>query len=346
MQTASPIIPLRSRQERARRRTRGRTLARLTRFPLALALLSLAFGAAAPAAGPPMPLVARGVNVLGTKVGGMTSEQARRHVKAAFVRPLRFRLGTETWSARPSELGASADVGAAVSRALRARPGRRLPLEVGIWKVRLRKYVAGLDHKYSYPAESSKLVGLSADLQPAISESRPGRRVDTEAMAQGIVSVLRSGRRPVVPLKLKTIQPAVTAGDFGSIIVIKRSSNELNLYNGMQLVQSFRVATGRAEYPTPLGEWSIVSMQQDPWWYPPQTSEWAKGLKPVPPGPGNPLGTRWMGLSAAGVGIHGTPDSASIGYSASHGCIRMLISDATWLFDHVSVGTPVFVVSA
>ena len=43
------------------------------------------------------------------------------------------------------------------------------------------------------------------------------------------------------------------------------------------------------------------------------------------PGPGNPLGTRWMGLSAAGVGIHGTPDDASIGYSASHGCIRMHI---------------------
>ena len=50
-----------------------------------------------------------------------------------------------------------------------------------------------------------------------------------------------------------------------------------------------------------------------------------------------------MGLSAAGVGIHGTPDAASIGYSASHGCIRMLIPDAEWLFQHVHVGTPVVV---
>ena len=66
--------------------------------------------------------------------------------------------------------------------------------------------------------------------------------------------------------------------------------------------------------------------------------------KPIPPGPGNPLGTRWMGLSAPLVGIHGTPDAASIGYSASHGCIRMLIPDATWLFDRVRIGTPVLIV--
>jgi lipoprotein-anchoring transpeptidase ErfK/SrfK len=50
-----------------------------------------------------------------------------------------------------------------------------------------------------------------------------------------------------------------------------------------------------------------------------------------------------MGLNAAGVGIHGTPDAASIGYSASHGCIRMHIPDAEWLFTHVVIGTPVYI---
>ena len=60
-----------------------------------------------------------------------------------------------------------------------------------------------------------------------------------------------------------------------------------------------------------------------------------RAQKPVPPGPGNPLGTRWMGISAPGVGLHGTPDAASIGYSASHGCIRMRIPDAEWLFNNV-----------
>ena len=62
-------------------------------------------------------------------------------------------------------------------------------------------------------------------------------------------------------------------------------------------------------------------------------------------GPGNPLGTRWMGISAPYVGIHGTPDAASIGYSASHGCIRMRIPDAEWLFSHVEIGTPVFIIA-
>jgi lipoprotein-anchoring transpeptidase ErfK/SrfK len=86
-------------------------------------------------------------------------------------------------------------------------------------------------------------------------------------------------------------------------------------------------------------------MQRNPWWRPPD-SPWAQGLKPIPPGPGNPLGTRWMGLDAAGVGMHGTPDDASIGYSASHGCIRMHVPDAEWLFNQVHIGTPVFIVSA
>ncbi|TML54648.1 MAG: L,D-transpeptidase, partial [Actinobacteria bacterium] len=45
-------------------------------------------------------------------------------------------------------------------------------------------------------------------------------------------------------------------------------------------------------------------------------------------------------------GMHGTPDDASIGYSASHGCIRMHIPDAEWLFNQVRLGTPVFIVSA
>jgi lipoprotein-anchoring transpeptidase ErfK/SrfK len=51
-----------------------------------------------------------------------------------------------------------------------------------------------------------------------------------------------------------------------------------------------------------------------------------------------------MGLSTPGVGIHGTPNSSSIGYSLSHGCIRMYIPDAEWLFNHVNVGTPVFII--
>src|SRR5204863_8990401 len=98
-------------------------------------------------------------------------------------------------------------------------------------------------------------------------------------------------------------------------------------------------------HPTLVGACVVAVMWRNPWWYPPATP-WALGAKPIPPGPGNPLGTRWMGLTAPGVGIHGTPDPASIGYSASHGCIRMRIPEAEWLFRHVRIGTTVFIVAA
>jgi L,D-transpeptidase ErfK/SrfK len=127
--------------------------------------------------------------------------------------------------------------------------------------------------------------------------------------------------------------------------VIKRGANTLSLYNGMRFVKSFGVATGQRQYPTPLGRFRVVVKWKNPWWYPPN-SAWARGKEPVPPGPGNPLGTRWMGISSPGVGIHGTPEPGSIGYSVSHGCIRMRIPDAEWLFNRVTVGTTVFIVAA
>ena len=108
-------------------------------------------------------------------------------------------------------------------------------------------------------------------------------------------------------------------------------------------MRAFAVATGQAIYPTPKGTFHVIVKWKNPWWYPPTQDDWAKGLQPVPPGPSNPLGTRWMGLSAPGVGIHGTDEPASIGYSASHGCIRMQVPDAEWLFDRVDVGTTVFI---
>ena len=153
-----------------------------------------------------------------------------------------------------------------------------------------------------------------------------------------------------VQLAVRTLKPRVTEKSVGLAIVIKRASNRLVLYkpNGakkMRVKRKFDVATGLAAYPTPLGSYEIITMQRNPWWRPPD-SDWAKGAKPIPPGPGNPLGTRWMGISAPAVGIHGTPDAASIGYSASHGCIRMRVPQAEWLFERVDVGTPVYILDA
>lgn len=123
-------------------------------------------------------------------------------------------------------------------------------------------------------------------------------------------------------------------------IRIDRNATTLYLLDGGKVVRTFRVAVGQAKYPTPRGSFTVISKEYNPTWNPPP-SPWAEGLEPVPPGPNNPLGTRWMGLSSPSIGIHGTYASSSIGTWASHGCIRMHIRDVEQLFELVYVGTPV-----
>jgi lipoprotein-anchoring transpeptidase ErfK/SrfK len=162
---------------------------------------------------------------------------------------------------------------------------------------------------------------------------------------RAVTDQLVHGTRSTIAVEAKLRRPRVTPKTIGPVIVIRRGSNLLTLFDGMKVVRRFKVATGQNIYPTPLGRFQIVVKWKNPWWYPP-ASPWAQGLKPVPPGPDNPLGTRWMGISSPGVGIHGTDEPASIGYSLSHGCIRMLVPQAEWLFEHVNVGTPVYIVAA
>lgn len=123
-------------------------------------------------------------------------------------------------------------------------------------------------------------------------------------------------------------------------IVVDLSDRTLRLYRDGRVVLRYRVAVGQPAYPTPTGDYEIVNMQKDPTWMPPD-SPWAAGLGPIPPGPGNPLGTRWIGTSAPAVGIHGTYADSSIGTAASHGCIRMHIEDVEALYEQVEVGMPV-----
>jgi lipoprotein-anchoring transpeptidase ErfK/SrfK len=174
----------------------------------------------------------------------------------------------------------------------------------------------------------------------------PGRRLRPEQTLRELRLALKTHRRTPVALSFRELQPKVTEDAFTDTIVSRRETRRLFLYTGAKLKRTFRVATGQASYPTPIGHFEIIVKQRNPWWYPPAGSAWAEGAQPVPPGPGNPLGTRWMGISSPYVGIHGTPDPASIGYSASHGCVRMLIPEVEWLFERVGVGTPVFIVRA
>ena len=125
----------------------------------------------------------------------------------------------------------------------------------------------------------------------------------------------------------------------GREIVINLPVFTLFLYEQGQLLRTYPIAVGRVVAPTQLGETTITNKVVNPTYYPPQW--YAKGLEPIPPGPDNPVGTRWLGLGFPGYGIHGTNDPLSIGKAVSQGCIRMHNTDVEELADLVSVGTPV-----
>ena len=307
-------------------------------------LVSLLIAAAAACALAPssmqFPAIAPGVRIGPTPVGGLMSEPARAAVERTYARPIRVTYGGKTWKLDRTRFGVRASVDAAVSRALQSRARTQVPLEVASSRAAVLAYVEKVAKTIDRPARDARFVGYSD--APQFEPAARGLAVRDGITTQRIQRALASGSTRPVRISTRPVDPARTVANYGPVIVIQRGANSLLLYDGRQLVRSFGVATGQSVYPTPYGLYDIVDMQRDPWWYPPK-SDWAKDEKPIPPGPGNPLGTRWMGLNVYGVGIHGTPDDASIGYSASHGCIRMHIYDAEWLFEHVDVGTPVLI---
>jgi lipoprotein-anchoring transpeptidase ErfK/SrfK len=289
-------------------------------------------------------LIQPGVTIGGLLVGGLTGAEARKVVEKRFDEPVALVAPDRTLKLRPSELGALPWVSKAVKTAVRVvRPDYAVPLRVDVSKPKLERLLSGLAKQTDRKAVDAELK--LRNLKPVAKKSAPGRRLMQLVAFQRLSLAIRKHERTFM-LPYEVLKPKVTEKDLGQLIVIKRDSRQLLFFNGLKLKRVFRVATGQSSYPTPIGNFEIINLQRNPWWYPPEGSAWAEGAQPVPPGPGSPLGTRWMGISSPYVGIHGTPDAASIGYSASHGCVRMLIPQVEWLFERVKVGTPVFIVRA
>jgi lipoprotein-anchoring transpeptidase ErfK/SrfK len=120
-------------------------------------------------------------------------------------------------------------------------------------------------------------------------------------------------------------------------IVVSIPDRKLAVMEADKVVRIFPVAVGAPKSPSPTGSFAIINQIVDPTWY-------TKG-KIVGPGPSNPLGNRWIGLSAKGYGIHGTNVQTSIGKNVSHGCIRLKRSDIEALFEMVAVGDTVELVA-
>ena len=310
-------------------------------FVVAVLALVCARVAVADDTTPAPATIADGVTIANVDVGGMTADAATAAVQQAFDQSLQLSVASTRVLVAPGVLGAKANVDKAVERATTAVAGTAIPLAVAVDRSLTSKFVASLAQRFDRAAVDSRLFLRGA--RPFLTKDKAGRKLDQRGTVTALVNALTTHSRDPLTVAFKHPKAAVRRTNFGPVIVIHRGLNRLYVYSGMRFWRAFSVATGQSRYPTPLGRFKIVVKWRNPWWYPP-ASPWAQGQKPIPPGPNNPLGTRWMGLSAPGVGIHGTPSDGSIGYSVSHGCIRMHISEAEWLFNHVDIGTTVFIV--
>jgi len=113
-------------------------------------------------------------------------------------------------------------------------------------------------------------------------------------------------------------------------VVVSIPDRKLAVVENNEILLVFAVSVGKPSTPSPVGTFTIVNRIPHPTYYHPG--------KVIGPGPRNPLGTRWMGLSLRGYGIHGTDQPDSIGHALSTGCIRLRNDDVERLFERVRAG--------
>lgn len=301
-----------------------------------------------------------GASVAEVDIGGMTPEEALAAVRDV-VRPQLHREITVTWGKRswtitPKELGARSNARSVVESAL-AASGRASFLD----KTRMRVFGNELDFAedvaITYPRRGAK--GFVEGLASALNREARDAQLD---YSTGWVEIRkeRSGREVVVRKSLGSLQDALTQGSdtadltvresepdvkanaFDQVLLTRIGENKLYLYEDGKIAREWTVATGLPEYPTPTGLYEVTELRYMPTWVNPAPNGWGADMPAsIPPGPSNPLGLRAINWSAGGIRFHGTSATYSLGYNASHGCVRMSNEDAIELYDTIEVGTPI-----
>lgn len=306
--------------------------------------------------------VFKGMNVAGVYVGGMSRDDAIEHLRQeldleALNSNVVLQFGEKTWELPLYRIGAYVDLNESVDQAL--EQAKQVPF-YSRWLKRFTfqsmEQQVNLVVNYEPQALDAFLKEMQAsiDSEPvnadirleggrlAFSNSRDGWKFNVDEARQAILQTLSSPQR-TTELNIAVTKPEISDNQMGKVITVDLTHHQLTLYSDMQVEKQYGIACGMAAYPTPKGTFKITYKDANPTWVNPG-SAWAASMPPfIPPGPGNPLGTRALATSASGVFIHGTYSSGSIGTSASHGCIRMLIRDSEDLFPRVPVGIPVLI---
>lgn len=313
-------------------------------------------------------MIASGVTVGGVAVGGLDAREARDRLSATYAQgklaPMTIDASGQAFELTAQRAGLVVDVDAAVSDALaRSREGwfgqrvwrdlsggrekANVTPAVTFNQAAVRAFVGRLAARADRPAVEAHLVYSPSSIRPAAGSS--GHAVNQRELVGliGKTFAIAPETRRTVEAPVRRLKPRTTvaglADRYPTVITVSRSGFRLYLWKHLKLDRSYPIAVGMAGLETPSGLYSIQDKQENPSWHVPK-SAWAGALagKVIPPGPDNPIKARWMGI-AAGAGIHGTASEGSLGSAASHGCVRMAVSDVIDLYDRVSVGDPVYI---
>lgn len=311
-----------------------------------------ALAAATPAAAATPKALPAGATIAGVDVSGLSAAAAKAKAQAALApvweRPVNVSIEGTVQQVASTDLGQTVDYSGMVSDAFkRAARHRRVHIRLSrtIKGKKLRAEVTKLGKPY-YRAPRNSRVVLGVTRIKRI-HGRLGRGIDSSKLRQKIIDELRHPTPSrIVHARVQSLRPAVTlktlARRYATYVSVDRDHFKLRLFKRLRRVKTYPIAVGMAGLETPAGIRHVLEKQVNPDWHVPN-SPWAGSLagKTIPSSdPADPLKARWLGLGD-GVGIHGTSEDWSIGTRASHGCIRMHVSDVIDLYPRVPVGTPV-----
>lgn len=340
---------------------------RLSRHLLLFSYVSALLVAAAPAAHaqtpPAEPRIAASVVAGGVDLSGLTAAEAKAKLKAELAPRLARDVTVLVAGRRFTFTGANAKAKLNLTRTVEAalavtvQPSApesggvavgasvvpvvshaRIPVKAFADEVAAAVYRAGRD--------ASVTIGVR---KIRLRRARLGIGVDAVALAASLDATIDDpAASRLVRQRVRKVSPAVNADDlraqYRTVVTVDRASFKLRLFKNLKLRKTYQVAVGQSAYPTPTGRFAITNKAVNPVWSVPN-SPWAGELGGSTVAGGsaaNPLKARWMGITN-GVGIHGTGQEYSIGSRASHGCIRMRVSDVKDLYPRVPVGTTVLI---
>lgn len=312
---------------------------------VALALVPASAHAADPATVP------QGVSAGGVDLSGATLDEAVIRLQTGVAPKLTADLvlgaAGRPWTLTAADSKLTFDALTTAKRALRATAPGEVPLKLSHSRLAVRAWVASVARKVARPARDAKLTITLRTMK--VTRARHGKGLDQRATAKLIDAALDDVTAPRrLHVALRTVSPKVSVEDlrrrYATVITVDKAHFKLRLFKRLKFAKSYPVAVGQPAYPTPSGLFRIANKQVNPTWSVPN-SPWAGELQGTTVQGGsaaNPLKARWMGI-VNGVGIHGTGEDYSIGSRASHGCIRMHVSDVIDLYRRVPVGTPVLI---